>query len=193
MTEIRHTTDAAVAPPEKKFAAITEMLAYAQGVAERKRVEPGDDIASTLVQAEVEGDKLTDAELQWFFLLLITAGADTTRNLVANGMQLMFEHPEERVRLAGDLDGLMPTAIDEMLRYTTPVVHFRRTAMDDTVIRGQDVKAGEKVVMFYGAANRDEDVFADPDRFDVGRSPHPHLALGGVGGPLGLALCGATL
>ncbi len=182
LTEIMHTTDDAVAPPEKKFAAITEMLAYAQGVAERKRVEPGDDIASTLVQAEVEGDQLTDAELQWFFLLLINAGGDTTRNLVANGMQLMFEHPAERARLAGDLDGLMLTAIDEMLRYTTPVVHFRRTAMDDTVLHGQEIKAGEKVVMFYGAANRDEDVFADPDRFDVGRSPNPHVAFGG-GGP----------
>ena len=103
-------------------------------VAERKRRAPGDDIASTLVQAEVDGDRLTDGEFQWFFLLLVNAGGDTTRNLLAAGIQLLFDHPDERARLLADLDGLLPTAIEEMLRYTSPVVHFRRTAMEDTVI-----------------------------------------------------------
>ena len=112
-------------------------------------------------------------EFNWFFLLLVNAGGDTTRNLVAAGVQLLFDHPDERARLQADLDGLLPTAVDEMLRYTSPVAHFRRTAMDDTVIRDQPIAAGDKVVVFYGSGNRDDDVFADPDRFDVGRDPEP--------------------
>ncbi len=181
LTETMHTFDASVTP-QMRAAATKEMLQFAAEVAEHKRRQPGDDIASILVQAEVDGDRLTDAEIQWFFLLLVNAGGDTTRNLVAAGMQLLFEHPEERARLTADLDGLVPTAVEEMLRYTTPVVSFRRTAMEDTTIGDRAVSAGDKVVMFYGSANRDEEVFADPDRFDVGRSPNPHVAFGG-GGP----------
>src|SRR6478735_9391005 len=182
LTEIMHTTDDAVAPPDVKMAAIGEMLGYAQLVAERKRAEPGDDIATALVNAVVDGDRLTDSEFQWFFLLLVNAGGDTTRNLLAAGIQALFEHPDQRARLMGDLDGLIPTAIEEMLRYTSPVVNFRRTAMADTEIRGTPIAAGDKLMIFYGAANRDEDVFADADVFDVGRDPNPHLAFGG-GGP----------
>jgi len=182
LTETMHTTDPAVAPPEVKGAAVAEMLAYAQQVAERKRREPGDDLATTLVQAEVDGDRLSDGELQWFFLLLVNAGGDTTRNLLAAGVQALFDHPEERARLQGDLDALVPTAVEEMLRFTSPVVHFRRTVVHDVVLRDRQLRAGDKLVVFYGAANRDEDVFAEPDRFDVGRSPNPHLAFGG-GGP----------
>ena len=188
LTEIMHTTDDAVAPPEVKLAAIAEMLGFAAEVAERKRAEPGDDIASTLVQAEVDGDRLTDGEFQWFFLLLVNAGGDTTRNLLAAGIQLLFDHPDERARLMADLDGLLPTAVEEMLRYTSPVVNFRRTAMEDTVLRDQPIAAGDKVMVFYGSANRDEDVFADPDRFDVGRTPNPHMAFGGGGPHLCLGL-----
>jgi len=182
LTEIMHTTDDAVAPPEVKMAATFEMLQYGQQLAERKRVEPGEDIATTLVNAVVDGDRLTDAEFQWFFLLLVNAGGDTTRNLLAAGIQMLFDHPDQRARLMGDLDGLIPTAIEEMLRYTSPVVNFRRTAMEDTVIRDQPIAAGDKLMMFYGSANRDEDVFADADTFDVGRNPNPHQAFGG-GGP----------
>jgi cytochrome P450 len=182
LTEIMHTTDAAVAPPERKVAAIGEMLTYAASVAQDKRVRPGDDLGSVLVQAEVDGVGLTDAEFQWFFLLLVNAGGDTTRNLVAAGLQLLFEHPAERARLVADVEGLLPTAIEEMLRFTTPVIYFRRTLTEDTRLSGVDMKAGDKVVMLYGSANRDEVVFAEPDRFDVGRSPNPHMAFGG-GGP----------
>ena len=182
LTEIMHTTDLAVAPPERKMAAIGEMLSYAAGVAQSKRANPTDDIGSLLVQAEVDGEQLTDAEFQWFFLLLVNAGGDTTRNLVAAGMQLLLENPEQRARLCSDLDRYMPTAIEEMLRYTTPVVYFRRTVMEDTVLRDEQLRAGDKLVMFYGAANRDEEVFAEPDRFDVARDPNPHMAFGG-GGP----------
>jgi cytochrome P450 len=188
LTEIMHTTDAAVAPPHVKAAAVAEMLAYAGETAARKRVGPGDDIASTLVQAEIDGDRLTDGELQWFFLLLVNAGGDTTRNLVAAGVQLLFDHPDERARLNTDLDRLLPTAVEEMLRYTSPVVHFRRTAMADTVLHDRPITAGDKVMVFYGSGNRDADVFPDPDRFDVGRDPNPHIAFGGGGPHLCLGL-----
>ena len=182
LTELMHTTDDAVATPEERGAATLEMLSYAGEVAARKRAEPGDDIASALVQAEVDGVGLTDGELQWFFLLLVNAGGDTTRNLLASGIQLLFDHPEERARLVGDLDGMLGTAIEEMLRYTSPVVDFRRTAMADTDIDGHPIAEGDKLMIFYGAGNRDGTVFDDPDRFDVGRDPNPHLAFGG-GGP----------
>jgi cytochrome P450 len=182
LTEIMHTTDPVLAPPEKKMAAIMEMLAYAGTVAKEKRANPADDIATTLVQAEVDGDRLTDDEFQWFFLLLVNAGGDTTRNLMAGGLQLLFDNPEQRARLAADIDGILPTAIEEMLRMTTPVIYFRRTLLEDVVLRDIAMRAGQKVVMLYGSANRDEAVFTDADRFDVGRSPNPHLAFGG-GGP----------
>jgi cytochrome P450 len=188
LTELMHTTDPAVASVEERMAATYEMLTYAGETAARKRVEPGNDIASQLVQAEVDGEGLTDAELQWFFLLLVNAGGDTTRNLLASGIQLLFEHPEERARLQGDLDTMVPTAIEEMLRYTSPVVHFRRTATADTEVRGRAIKAGDKLMVFYGSGNRDEEVFADPDRFDVGRDPNPHMAFGGGGPHLCLGL-----
>ena len=193
LTEIMHTTDDTIAPPERKMAAIGEMLAYAQQVAEHKQRTPGDDIASTLVQATVDGDQLTDAEFQWFFLLLVNAGGDTTRNLVAAGMQLLFDHPDQRARLTGDLDGLLAPAIEEMLRMTTPVVYFRRTAMHDVIVRERAIGAGDKVVVFYGSANRDDEVFAEPDLFDVARSPNPHLAFGGGGPHLCLGLHVARL
>jgi cytochrome P450 len=188
LTEIMHTTDDSVAPPHVKAAAVAEMLAYGGETAARKRTDPGDDVASVLVQAEIDGDRLTDGELQWFFLLLVNAGGDTTRNLLAAGVQLLFDHPDERARLVAALDGLLPSAIEEMLRYTSPVVHFRRTAMADTVLHDQPISAGDKVMVFYGAGNRDEAVFPDPDRFDVGRDPNPHMAFGGGGPHLCLGL-----
>lgn len=182
LTEIMHTNDDAVAPPHVKAAAIGEMLGYAQSVADRKRAEPGDDLATLLVNAEVDGDRLSDGEFQWFFLLLVNAGGDTTRNLLAAGLQLLFDHPDQRERLAADPDALLGTAIEEMLRYASPVSHFKRTVMHDTEIRGQKMRAGERVVLFYGSANRDEDVFDRPDDFDIARDPNPHVAFG-AGGP----------
>ncbi|MFV0309271.1 MAG: cytochrome P450 [Desertimonas sp.] len=182
LTEIMHTTDPAVADDAARLAATGEMLGYARQVAETKRRQPGDDIATSLVQAEVDGERLTDDEFQWFFLLLVNAGGDTTRNLVAAGMQLLFDHPDERARLVADLDGLMPSAVEEMLRYSSPVAHFQRTVTEDTELRGVPLAAGDRVVVFYGSANRDEEVFEEPNRFDIGRSPNPHQAFGG-GGP----------
>lgn len=182
LTEIMHTNDDAIAPPEIKMNAVGEMLGYAQSVADLKRQSPGDDLATILVNAEVDGDHLTDEEFQWFFLLLVNAGGDTTRNLLAAGLQLLFDHPDQRTKLIGDLDGLLGSAVEEMLRYCSPVTHFKRTAMQDTVVGGQSIKTGERVVMFYGSANRDEDIFENADTFDVARHPNPHVAFG-AGGP----------
>ena len=182
LTEIMHTHDDSPEFQQKQMMAIGEMLGYAQTVADRKRAEPGDDIATLLINAEVDGEGLTDSEFQWFFLLLVNAGGDTTRNLLASGIQLLFEHPDQWARLASDPDALLSTAVEEMLRYTTPVAHFQRTVLEDTEIRGQRIAKGDRVVMFYGSANRDEDVFDQPDVFDVGRSPNPHVAFG-AGGP----------
>jgi cytochrome P450 len=188
LTELMHTTDTAAVPVERRTAALVEMLDYADGVARDKRANPGEDIASALVAAEVDGEHLTDSEFQWFFLLLINAGGDTTRNLLTAGMQLLFEHPDQRTRLQEDLPALVPTAVEEMLRYTSPVVHFRRTATADTIIGEQEILAGEKVVMFYGSGNRDSLAFSDAEVFDVGRDPNPHLAFGGGGAHLCLGL-----
>ena len=182
LTEIMHTHDDSAEFRIKQINAIGEMLGYAQSVAQDKRAKPADDIATTLVQSEVDGDRLTDDDFAWFFLLLVNAGGDTTRNLVAAGVQQLFEHPDEHRRLLADVDGLTATAVEEMLRFTSPVAHFKRTVMHDVELGGKQLHAGDRVMVFYGSANRDESVFADADRFDVGRSPNPHMAFGG-GGP----------
>ena len=163
-------------PARGQGGGVAEMLGYGGETAARKRVEPGDDIASTLVQAEIDGDRLSDGELQWFFLLLVNAGGDTTRNLLAAGMQLLFDHPDERARLMADLDGLLPTAVEEMLRYTSPVVHFRRTAMADTVLGEQPIAAGDKVMVFYGVGEPRRGGVRRPG--PVRRRPRPQPAHG---------------
>ena len=160
--------------------AVIQMYQYSAELAARKRADPGDDIATSLLQAEVNGRSLTDLEFNLFFMLLMNAGGDTTRNLVASGVLALIKHPAERQRLDAD-PSLMPTAIEEMLRYTSPVTVFLRTATKDTELRGIPVKAGERAAIFYPSANRDETRFADPDRFDVSRAPNPHLAFGGGG------------
>lgn len=161
-------------------AAQMQMFEYAAELAARKRSEPGDDIATALLHAEVDGRRLTDLEFNLFFLLLINAGGDTTRNLVAAGTLALIEHPDQWRRLAAD-PSLMPTAVEEMLRWTSPVTVFSRTATRDTDVGGIRLREGERVAMIYPSANRDEKHFADPDRFDIGRMPNPHLAFGGGG------------
>jgi cytochrome P450 len=157
-----------------------QMFEYGAALAARKRADPADDIATSLLNAEVDGQRLTDLEFKLFFLLLINAGGDTTRNLVAAGILALLEHPAEQARLEAD-PSLLPTAIEEMLRYGSPVTVFTRTATKDTELRGAPVNNGDRVAMFYPSANRDESRFADPDRFDIGRDPNPHLAFGGGG------------
>jgi cholest-4-en-3-one 26-monooxygenase len=158
-----------------------ELYAYAQSLADDRRARPMDDIVTTLITAELDGEKLSDIEFNVFVLLLAVAGNETTRNLISGGMLALMEHPDQRDRLVADLDGLLPTAVDEMLRFVSPVQYFRRTATVDTELRGVEIKAGQKVTMWYGAANRDEDVFPNAQDFDVGRTPNAHIAFGGRG------------
>ena len=177
LTELIHA-DPTKVPENAGTNAVLEMFGYASKVAAEKRATPGEDLASRLLHAEVDGHQLDDMDFCLFFLLLVDAGGDTTRNLVAGGMQALFEHPEERRRLQADLDGLLQPAMDEMLRFVSPVIYMRRTATRDTVLGGQQIKAGEKVVVYYGSANRDAEVFDDPETFRIDRTPNPHIAFG---------------
>jgi cholest-4-en-3-one 26-monooxygenase len=157
--------------------AAMEMFMYANQLALDRKDRPRDDLVSVLMAAEVDGEKLTEVEFDAFFLLLAVAGNETTRNLISGGMLALVEHPEERARLLRD-PALLPTAVEEMLRWVSPVMYFRRTATRDTELGGQRICEGDKLTIWYGSANRDEDVFPEPQRFDVGRIPNEHLAFG---------------
>jgi cholest-4-en-3-one 26-monooxygenase len=157
--------------------AAAEMYMYANQLAAERRDRPGEDLVSVLMNAEVEGERLTELEFDLFFLLLAVAGNETTRNLISGGMLALLEHPEQHARLLAN-PYMVPTAVEEMLRWVSAVIEFRRTATRDTALRGQKIRAGDKVIIYYISANRDEDVFAEPDRFDVGRVPNDHLAFG---------------
>ncbi len=147
---------------------------------ERKRREPDDSVMTTLVQAEIDGEPMPDHEILSYAILLILAGNETTRNATSGGMQALIEHPDQFERLR-DQPVLLDSAVEEMLRWTSPVVHFARTVTRDTEIRGVPIQAGETLAMWYPSANRDEDHFEDPDVFDIARSPNEHLAFGGFG------------
>ena len=161
--------------------AAADIFAYSSQLTADRRENPKDDLITVLLNAEVDGEKLEDMELNIFFLLLAVAGNETTRNLIAGGMLAFFEHPDQWQRLKDD-PSLMPTAVEELLRWISPIMYFRRTASKDTVIHGQQIKAGDKVTIWYGSANRDPDAFENADTFDVGREPNAHVALG-AGGP----------
>jgi cytochrome P450 len=154
-----------------------EMFSYGNNIAEDRRANPRDDLVSVIANAEVEGERLSQVEFNMFWLLLVIAGNETTRNLLSGGTLALIEHPDQRDRLLAD-PALLPTAIEEMLRFVSPVIHFRRTATQDTEVAGQPIARGDKVVVYYVSANRDETVFADPDRFDVARTPNEHVAFG---------------
>jgi len=159
------------------MAAAFEMFRYAYQLGQAKIEKPGDDLVTALMKGEVGGGKLDMLEFGSFFLLLAVAGNETTRNLISHGMLLLLEHPESRARLRKN-PALLPGAIEEMLRYRAPVMYFRRTATEDTEIGGVPIRKGEKVTLWYPSANRDEEVFDDPDRFDIERHPNEHLAFG---------------
>jgi len=161
--------------------AALEIYAYAGELAERRRAQPADDIVTRLLQPDEAGEVLSDDEFDLFFLLLTVAGNETTRNAASGGMLAFFSHPDQWDRLVGD-PALTPSAAEEIVRWVSPVNLFRRTATRDTELGGQRIAEGDKVVVFYASANRDEDVFARPHDFDVGRDPNPHLGFGG-GGP----------
>lgn len=160
--------------------AMTELFAYSHALVEERRKNPRSDIITGLTQAEIEGDVLSELEIDLFFLLLAVAGNETTRNLTANGMHALFRHPDQLARLRGDLS-LMGSATEEMLRYASPVMYFRRTATADTVLGGKEIKAGDAVVLWYISGNRDEAHFDAPDEFRIDRSPNEHIAFGGRG------------
>jgi cholest-4-en-3-one 26-monooxygenase len=162
-------------------AASMELFAYVDQLAKERAVDPRDDIVTKLINAEVEGDKLSEIEFDMFMMLLTVAGNETTRNATAHGMYALLTHPDQLAWLREDIDARLPTAVDEILRWATPVLHFRRTATADTRIGDQDVAAGDKVVMWHISANRDEAVFTDPFTFDLGRAPNEHVAFGGGG------------
>ena len=161
--------------------AAMEVYALCDTVAADRRANPRDDIMTALVQAEIDGERLDDAELNLFFITLIVAGNETTRNLINHAMVALIEHPDQAQRLRDDPSLWDTTAVDEMLRWGSSIHNFRRTATRDTEIRGVPIKEGDKVVLYYASANRDEEVFADPHRFDVGRTPNDHVTFGGGG------------
>ncbi len=168
-------------PEGAQMGAAANMFAYSARLLAEKRKNPGDDLASKLIASEIDGQRLGDLDFHLFFMLLIDAGGDTTRNLVAGGMHELLRHPEQLARLREDLPGRLPSAREELLRWVSPVVHMRRTATRDTEIAGTPVKEGQKVVLFYGAANRDPAEFERPEELDVLRTPNHHVAFGATG------------
>ena len=158
--------------------AITEM---ATELAEHRRTHPADDLMTALVEAEIDGERLTTAEIAAFFVLLAVAGNDTTRHTTSHTAKALDDNPDQRSYLLGDLDARLPIGVEEFVRWASPVSTFRRTATRDTEVGGVAIAKGEKVVMFYGSGNRDETAFDRPYEFDVSRSPNYHVGFGGGG------------
>jgi cytochrome P450 len=158
-------------------AAIYEILTYFSALTAARRADPADDLASAIANAHIEGKYLSDAEIISYYVLIATAGHDTTSAAVSGGLRAIIEWPAELERLQNDPD-LMPAAVEEILRWTTPTKHFMRTATSDTEVRGVPIAAGESVCLAYASGNRDEEVFDEPFRFDIVRKPNKHLAFG---------------
>jgi cytochrome P450 len=170
------------APVEVLAEALWTLTEFATGLAAERERRPADDLMTALVQAEVDGERLTHPEIAAFFVLLSVAGNDTTRHTTSHAMRALTTAPDQRALLLGDPDALMPDAVEEFVRWATPVLTFRRTAARDTQVGEQPIAEGEKVVLFYHSGNRDESVFEEPWRFDVRRHPNHHVGFGG-GGP----------
>lgn len=163
--------------------ASAEMLGYADELRRKRSTDPRDDIITMLTGATTEADGLTDAELALFFLLLVVAGNETTRNATSHGMRALIEHPAELEKLRRDPSrDRITRAVEEILRWASPILYFRRTATRDVDLRSKTIRAGDRVVLWYASANRDEEAFPDPFHFDVDRSPNDHVTFGG-GGP----------
>lgn len=160
-----------------------EMFTYAQNLGQSRIDSPQDDVTSAMMNAVVDGERLTAQEFGSFFILLVVAGNETTRNAISHGMKLLTDHPDQRKIWFEDFETHTKTAVEEIVRYATPVIHFRRTVTEDTELSGQKLSAGDKVVMFYASGNRDERVFDDPYRFDVTRTITPAQVGFGAGGP----------
>jgi cytochrome P450 len=158
-----------------------DLIEYGRRLGEARRAEPRDDITTRLVEAEIDGSRLSEQEFGTFFILLTTAGNETTRHTISLGLLDLLEHPDELGRLVSD-PSLAATAADEVLRRAHPVHHFRRTATRDVTVHGRRIAAGDKVTFWYASGNFDEERFVDPFRMDVGRTPNRHLTFG-LGGP----------
>lgn len=165
------------ASEEQGELAMAEIFAYGNELARLYRERPADNLTTRLLQGEVDGERLDEIEFCSFFLLLLVAGNETTRTVTVHGMHLLIEHRSALQELVDD-PSLIPGAVEEILRFAPAVHHFRRTATRDTELRGQKIRAGDKIALWYGSANRDEEVFVDPDRFDIHRRPNDHLAFG---------------
>ncbi len=173
---------------EDQIPALFDMFQYFNGVTAARREHPTEDLASAIANARIDGEPLSDIDTVSYYLIVATAGHDTTSATISGGLHALIENPDQLQRLRDNLD-LMPLATEEMIRWVTPVKEFMRTAAEDTTVRGVPIAAGESVLLSYVSGNRDEDIFDDPFRFDVGRDPNKHLAFGyGVHFCLGAAL-----
>lgn len=190
--QVAHAADALVSTNDPVFLAGRDPLAVmgenimylhqvAAALAAQRRESPGDDLFSSLVNAQVDGDRLTDAEVSAYFVLLAVAGNDTTRQTASHALRALTDFPAQRAWLLEDFDRRIGTAVEEFIRYATPVMTFRRTAASDYELGGQTIRAGDKVAMFYASGNWDAQVFDHPDRLDLSRDPNPHLGFGGGG------------
>ena len=177
LTETIHTAPEAL-PPGAAGAAVGKMFEYATGLIAEKRAQPGDDLATRLLACEVDGRKLDDMEFLLFFLLLVDAGGDTTRNLLSGGLLALMENPDQMAWLMADLPTRLPSAREELLRWTSPVIYMRRTATNDVKIGNAQILKGQKVVMYFGAANRDPAKFDRPETLDLSRPDNAQLAFG---------------
>jgi cholest-4-en-3-one 26-monooxygenase len=162
---------------EDQRQASMQMFGYSMKLAEHYKKHPADNLTTLLLKGEVDGENLNEAEYSGFFLLLCVAGNETTRTVTTNGMKLLIENPDALRALVDD-PKLIPSAVEEFLRYDPAVHYFRRTVLEDTELRGRKLRAGDKLTMWYPSVNRDEDVFPDAQRFDIRRSPNEHLAFG---------------
>jgi cytochrome P450 len=160
---------------------LNEIVGYAMRLADQRRANPGDDLTTSLVQAEVDGERLTSSEIASFFILLSAAGNETTRNAISHGIVALSRYPEEREKWWSDFDGVASPAVEEIVRWASPVIFMRRNLTQDIEMRGIEMKAGDKISLWYNSGNRDEAKFANPWLFDVTRDPNPHMGYGGGG------------
>jgi methyl-branched lipid omega-hydroxylase len=151
------------------------------GIAADRAANPQDDVITALATANIDGEQLTPAELGSFFILLVVAGNETTRTAISHALNLFTHHPDQRALLLEDLEGRLPGAVEEIVRYASPVIFMRRSVTRDCTLNGHEFREGDRAVLFYWAANRDESVFTDPDKFDITRSPNPHVGFGAAG------------
>jgi cytochrome P450 len=158
-----------------------ELTAIMEAIAEEKLKNPGEDLTSALITTNIDGEALTHGELASFFVLLVVAGNETTRTAITHGVLALTQHEEQKKLWMADVEGLMPTAVDEIVRWASPVIWMRRTATTDVVVSGHEFKEGDKVLLYYSSANRDDRVFENPFTFDLTRNPNPHLGFGAAG------------